>query len=277
MEGCLADGVYGEVCERVNEQGHGGAGVGTLDALDYAPTVGDRIGDAQLASDDGRGLSLTSLWEASPVTLVFLRALEHDLCVDHAIQLRDGYGNIQQAGGDLIAVSAAVPPEAAAFREKWTLPYRVVCDPLGQAYALFGVSVERPGSFVIDTTGVIRFVHRSKDLLDNPSTWSLIDVTSALTGRTVDRPDPIQDVEVLPDEGALAVDRHVITNYHCAKCGSTDCEVFDIPSTAGMMSRMLGSQNHRFSAVSCLRCFHTEFYKTDSSALRNVFDLFAGA
>ena len=44
-----------------------------------------------------------------------------------------------------------------------------------------------------------------------------------------------------------------------------------------MTSRMVNLQNRRFSAVVCRRCKYAEFYKTESGALRNIFDLAVGS
>ena len=65
--------------------------------------------------------------------------------------------------------------------------------------------------------------------------------------------------------------------FTCAKCGHEDYEVSDLSVTGGIMSRMVNPQSRRLSAVTCRRCSYTEFYRTDSGALRKVFDLSVGA
>ena len=111
------------------------------------------------------------------------------------------------------------------------------------------------------------------------------DAVSEITGKTVEKP-------VLTPEGDEAEAARMMENeayatptpgsdsglkFTCVKCGHNECEVIDMSTTSGMMSRMGNLQNRRFSAVSCRRCFYTELYKTNSGALRNVFDLILGA
>lgn len=63
-------------------------------------------------------------------------------------------------------------------------------------------------------------------------------------------------------------------NYKCHKCGNTDYKTGEIRATGGILSKIFDVQTERFSYVSCSRCTHTEFYKTKSSQLGNIFDFF---
>jgi peroxiredoxin/predicted nucleic-acid-binding Zn-ribbon protein len=247
--------------------------------------VGDEAPDLELRNASGGLVRLSAMWGERPLAVVFLCPLDGQYCSDQALQLRDAYGNFEKAGGDLVAVAAGTPEEADDFRKRWNIPYALCAEPEEGAYMEFGVTGELPGSFVIDTEGVIRYARRNRDALDNPSTWSLVDVMSALTGQTVEKPKLATVGPEAPDtNGSPEATPAVPTpgspaalNYTCAKCGNTDYEVLDVSTASGMLSRMVNFQHRRFSAVICRRCSYTEFYKTDSSALRNVFDLLAGA
>ncbi|WP_312111508.1 zinc ribbon domain-containing protein [Brevibacillus reuszeri] len=47
-------------------------------------------------------------------------------------------------------------------------------------------------------------------------------------------------------------------------------------ATGGILSRMLNLQYQRFDVVSCVACGYSEMYKRDSSATRDILDLFFG-
>ncbi len=64
--------------------------------------------------------------------------------------------------------------------------------------------------------------------------------------------------------------------YKCPKCNHTQCEVGEIRVTGGFWSKIFDVQGKRFSSVTCARCKYTEFFKAESSALGNIFDLFVG-
>jgi predicted nucleic-acid-binding Zn-ribbon protein len=63
-------------------------------------------------------------------------------------------------------------------------------------------------------------------------------------------------------------------NYTCPKCGNTNYEIGEIRAAGGFWSKIFDVQGRRFSSVSCTQCKYTEFYKTDTTSLENVFDFF---
>ncbi len=243
-------------------------------------TLGSPARDLTLTFTDGAGVELSSLWPERPLALIFFEELDGRFVVDRAIQWRDSDNIVRAAGGEIVAICAATPAEAETFSTTWALPYALLCDDDGDAYARYGVTTECPGRFAIDTEGAIRYIHRNDGTLDNPSSWDLIDAISAVTGKHVERAPltPLGDDSADEDShDAPVAGQHALNGYVCAKCGHSDYEVTDVSATSGMMSRMVNLQNRRFSAVSCMRCKFTEFYKTNSSALRNVFDVVVGA
>ena len=62
--------------------------------------------------------------------------------------------------------------------------------------------------------------------------------------------------------------------YHCPKCSNTESDVAELRGAGGFWSKIFDVQGQRYSAVTCTRCKYTEFYKTPTSMLGNVFDLF---
>ncbi|MDA9069907.1 zinc ribbon domain-containing protein [Algibacter sp.] len=64
------------------------------------------------------------------------------------------------------------------------------------------------------------------------------------------------------------------SNYQCPKCGNLDYETGEMRATGGTLSKIFDVQNKKFTSVTCSKCTYTEFYKTKTSALSNIFDLF---
>ena len=250
-----------------------------MTTADATLTVGATAPDAELTTVDGAPVRLSALWHERPLVLVFLAPLGGRYCIDNAIQLRDARENILKAGADLVAVGSRSVPKAVAFRDPWQIPFSLLIDPNEEAYRAFGVTTERPGSFVIDSEGVIQFAHHNQSALETPSTWALVDTVSSITGQAVEKPMPTP-IDPTPSEGpASAVPRpgeSAPFDYHCVKCGNVDYEVLDVSTSSGMLSRMFNFQNRRFSAVICRRCKYTELYKTESGKLRHVIDIVAG-
>ena len=63
-------------------------------------------------------------------------------------------------------------------------------------------------------------------------------------------------------------------NYTCPKCRNTQYEVGEFRAAGGFWSKIFDVQSKRFTTVTCSRCQYTEIYRTSSSMLGNVFDLF---
>jgi len=63
-------------------------------------------------------------------------------------------------------------------------------------------------------------------------------------------------------------------NYKCPKCNNRTYQIGQMRATGGTLSKIFDVQTQKFSSVTCERCSYTEFYKTKTSGLSNVFDLF---
>ncbi|TYB78720.1 zinc ribbon domain-containing protein [Bizionia myxarmorum] len=63
-------------------------------------------------------------------------------------------------------------------------------------------------------------------------------------------------------------------NYSCPKCDHKNYQVSEMRATGGTFSKIFDIQNKKFTSVTCARCTYTEFYKTKTSGLSNVFDFF---
>lgn len=65
-------------------------------------------------------------------------------------------------------------------------------------------------------------------------------------------------------------------NWECPKCKNKKFEEDKLAATGGGLSKVFDVQNKKFTTVTCTNCRYTEFYKTDSSTLGNIFDFLIG-
>jgi predicted nucleic-acid-binding Zn-ribbon protein len=63
-------------------------------------------------------------------------------------------------------------------------------------------------------------------------------------------------------------------NYTCPKCDNHSYQIGQMRATGGTLSKIFDVQTEKFTSVTCERCTYTEFYKTKTSGLSNVFDFF---
>ena len=128
------------------------------------------------------------------------------------VDVRNDYPQFQQAGGEVAVVAMAEPQQAAGFRSKYELPFRLLADPQRQAYRAYGLQrgsawkvagpavwaaglkavvrhgvgmpvgdpLQLAGTFVIDRDGIIRYAHHSANSADRPPNSELIAALEAL-------------------------------------------------------------------------------------------------
>ena len=63
-------------------------------------------------------------------------------------------------------------------------------------------------------------------------------------------------------------------NWECPKCHNNEFETDQFAATGGGLTKIFDIQNKKFTTVSCTRCWYTEIYKAETSALGNIFDFF---
>jgi len=122
------------------------------------------------------------------------------------------YPRFQNAGGAVALVTMGTPEQAAEFRARLQLPFRCLADAARVAYRAYGLPCgglgavagpatwavglkallshgvgkmigdpyQLPGSFVIDTAGIVRHAHRATTSADWTSNEEMIAVLTAL-------------------------------------------------------------------------------------------------
>ena len=80
-------------------------------------------------------------------------------------EYRDVYEQLRKTGADFAAVAVDAPENSEAVRKQSNLPYTILCDTQRQIVKSWGVfdplergGIARPGVFIIDRGGIIRFL-----------------------------------------------------------------------------------------------------------------------
>ena len=64
-------------------------------------------------------------------------------------------------------------------------------------------------------------------------------------------------------------------NWACPKCKTLDFEVSEMRVAGSFWTKIFNIQNKKYTAITCIQCSYTEFYKGKrTSTISNVFDFF---
>ena len=161
-------------------------------AQDLQPLgVGRKAPTATLRRPDGRELDLAYLYKSKPTVLIFYRGGWCPYCNTHLGQIAAAEGELLAMGYQVLAISPDRPEELAKTVDKQHLTYDLLSDSdmvLARAFGLafrvddqtlekyrgFGIDLERssgrshhllpaPAVYIVDTQGVVRFVHWDPD------------------------------------------------------------------------------------------------------------------
>lgn len=250
--------------------------------------LGARAPDAELKSEVGNSVFLSSHWEEQPLVLALLSDLHAQPSVDQVLTLRDAFDTFDQAGGDIVVVVRNDVAEIATFRAERNVKFPMLSDPSGVAHNAYRVLPNSPASFVIDKNGIVRYAHYAATILDTPSTWELVDAVCGLTGEAVERPEPTKLMPApvsLRDDTAerpalvpgAPLQSAAQVNYACSKCGNSGYEIVKIATSGGWISRIFNFQYRKFVAIVCTSCNYAELYRTKSGAAANIADILIGS
>jgi len=202
-----------------------------------APEVGDVAPDALLMDPDGHDVRLSWMWGAQPAVVVFLRYFGCPFCQAQVVAIRRDQEMFREAGAHVVLIGHGNHEDALAFLQAKRVPFPLLLDRDREAYRAYGLTqgkvmqvlspktalpwlraelspetrqhglmggsfMQMPGTFVIDTGGVVRFrggliqfAHRNKHVADSPANDDILRVVEALVGRTHD------DVALAGDRG----------------------------------------------------------------------------
>ncbi len=123
--------------------------------------VGTRAPEFDTVDDQGEAVSLRDLLAPGPIVLYFYPSDFTPVCTRQACAFRDRSEELTRAGVRVFGVSSDGERQHAKFREKYSLPFRLLCDPkkrMARAYDVstsFGVLPGRV-SYLIGSDGHIQ-------------------------------------------------------------------------------------------------------------------------
>ena len=182
------------------------------------PSLHDPAPDVSLLDVASREASLSEYWRSEPAVVVFLRYFGCPFCQSQVVQLRDDSGRFQEAGAGIVLIGQGSPSDAVAFTRRMDQPFECLVDPDRSAYRAYGLArarpaqvvgprvalpflranlhretlqrglqggkfMQMPGTFVVDTDGLVRMAHRNRHVADTPPNQRILDVLAALRQR----------------------------------------------------------------------------------------------
>ena len=129
--------------------------------------VGDRAPSFTLPDQFGTAVNLAELLGHNPIVLYFYPKDDTPGCTAESCAFRDSYEIFQEAGAEVIGISADTPTSHQQFATKYRLPFTLLSDTDNQVRKLYGVPATLfilPGrvTYVIDRQGIVRHVFDSQ-------------------------------------------------------------------------------------------------------------------
>lgn len=123
--------------------------------------AGARAPEFTLPDQDGNDVSLSTLLGRGALILYFYPADFTPGCTREACTFRDLHGDLGRAGLTVAGVSPQAPMSHRGFREKYALPFTLLCDSdkavarMYEVVAPFGLGIRR-ATFLIDRARIVR-------------------------------------------------------------------------------------------------------------------------
>ncbi len=153
--------------------------------------VGETIPDVTLRTEDDKEVKLRGLVSEKPTVLIFYRGGWCPFCNRHLQSLVGIEDDLNKAGAQLLAISMDQPSKLKATPHRDKLRYRLLSDSDAAAAKTFGIAFKvddatvakyktyginldaasgkdhhilpHPAVFIVNTNGVVRFVHVNPD------------------------------------------------------------------------------------------------------------------
>ncbi len=123
--------------------------------------IGSRAPEFTLPDQDDRSISLSTLLNRGPLILYFYPADFTPGCTREACIFRDLHAQVLSAGLSLSGISPQAPQRHSQFREKYKLPFPLLCDVEKFVIRMYdvngplGLGVRRV-TYLIDQARIIR-------------------------------------------------------------------------------------------------------------------------
>jgi len=141
--------------------------------------IGDKLPEILGTDQDGKEVR-TSDYKGRKIALYFYPKDNTSGCTAEACSLRDGYGELQRAGYEVIGVSKDSAKSHKGFIAKHSLPFRLIADTDARLQQLFGVWAEKSmygrkymgtlrQTFLTDENGVVERILTKVDTANSAS------------------------------------------------------------------------------------------------------------
>jgi peroxiredoxin Q/BCP len=141
--------------------------------------IGDKLPEILGTDQDGKEVR-TSDYKGRKIALYFYPKDNTSGCTAEACSLRDGYGELQRAGYEVIGVSKDSAKSHKGFIAKHSLPFRLIADTDARLQQLFGVWAEKSmygrkymgtlrQTFLTDDNGVVERILTKVDTANSAS------------------------------------------------------------------------------------------------------------
>lgn len=132
--------------------------------------------------------------------------------------MRDDRERFEASGANVVLIGLGRPDQAGWFREQWELPFEIVVSPDRTAHKAFGLRrgtynqitgpavwmpwiknqlsgkpqkawggmgdvAQLPGTFVVDTSGIVRYAHRGRRSNDFPENGEVLAAVDEVLGK----------------------------------------------------------------------------------------------
>lgn len=170
--------------------------------------IGDTAPDLVLKNVKGEEVKLSDLWKKQPVILNFYRGGWCPFCNKALTNWENALDDVNAAGATFVAITPEKPQYITATAEKQKLTFLMLSDADGQAqraykvqftldeptqkkYKEYGIDLAQqnadgtwnlpsPATFVIDTSGIIRYVFATWDYKERATPADVLDAVNAL-------------------------------------------------------------------------------------------------
>jgi len=153
--------------------------------------VGDKLPDFTVKNTQNQDVAIASLYAKQPIVLTMYRGGWCPYCVTNLKEWQDKLKQVTKLGAQVVAVSPESPAHVAETMSKGKLDYNVLSDSTGNASKAMGLNftldadtqskyngyginlpehnadgswdLPHPATYVVDTTGIIRYVYVNED------------------------------------------------------------------------------------------------------------------
>jgi thioredoxin-dependent peroxiredoxin len=101
--------------------------------------IGSQAPDITLYDQNGSPFQLSNTWMKGDLVLFFYPKADTPVCTREACAFRDAYAELRALNATVIGISRDKSDAQLAFAKRWNLPFTLLADPNGKAYAAYKV------------------------------------------------------------------------------------------------------------------------------------------